>query len=558
MNNEIRELKLKEDAEIQRILMLLTQMIMPIIENIKIGIENITALDFAFAKGKYAINLNAVAPKFNKTHCKFLKARHPLISPDVVVPIDIWFGNETKSLIITGPNTGGKTVTLKTCGLLCLMAQAGLHVPASEESEFKIFENIYTDIGDEQSIEQSLSTFSSHMTNLVSILNKVTLNDLVLIDEIGSGTDPIEGAAIAMAIIEHLYNVSCLTIATTHYSELKTYAIQTEGVENASCEFDVEELKPTYKLLIGVPGRSNAFAISKKLGIKDSILDRANEFLTEENINFENILTSMEEDRVKAASERELSKKLLKDAEIVKQQIELEKTKLDKQKNEIISKAREKARDLLLNTQEEANDIIRELTNIKKQKSKDAGKKAEEERAKIKKSLADIQTDLMTPGTAPIKNPLSKDDIKIGATVYIPSYEQEATICKLPDKNDEVLVQSGIVKLKIHISNLEKIENKKNSKASNVKVSTIKKAKDLSTEIKLIGMTVDEALPTLEKYVDDAYLANVGTVRIVHGKGSGILRKAVQEYLKSNPHVKSYRNGMYGEGDLGVTIAELN
>ncbi len=559
LNNDIKELKLKEQLEVQRILALLTQMVVPIVEIIKIGILNISYIDFAFAKGKYAIAINAFAPIFNDEECNFKNARHPLIAEDKVVPINIWFGKDFKSLIITGPNTGGKTVTLKTCGLLCLMAQSGLFVPVDDGSKFLLFENIYTDIGDEQSIEQSLSTFSAHMTNLVSIINNVTKNDLVLIDEIGSGTDPVEGAAIAMSILEYLYNSNCISIATTHYSELKTFAIQTPGIENASCEFDVETLRPTYKLLIGVPGKSNAFAISKKLGLKEDILNRANEFLSEEDIKFEDVLSSMEQDRIKAREEREQSKKILSDAEKVKAQIEKEKEKIDKQKTEIITKAREKARDLLLDAQDEANDIIKELTSIKNKNPKDAGKKAEEERAKLKKSLSSIQSELLEPSKEIVNNPIKKEEIILGMNVYIPSLDQEATICKLPDKNDNVMVQSGIVKLKIHLSQLEKTKEdlNKNNKNSIKASNNFNKSKDISTEIKLLGMTVDEAIPVLEKYLDDAYLSNVASVRVVHGKGTGALRKAVQEYLKKNPHVKSYRAGMFGEGDIGVTIVEL-
>ena len=558
LNNEIRELKLKEQLEIQRILALLTQMIVPIVELIKVSIDNIAKIDFAFAKGKYSLSMNAFPPIFVDGYCNFKNARHPLIDKDKVVPINIWFGKDFKSLIITGPNTGGKTVTLKTCGLLCLMAQSGLHVPADEKSEFSIFENIYTDIGDEQSIEQSLSTFSAHMTNLVNILNNVTDNDLVLIDEIGSGTDPVEGAAIAMSVLEFLYKKSCLTIATTHYSELKTFAIQTPGIENASCEFDIETLRPTYKLLIGVPGKSNAFAISKKLGLKEEILKRASDFLTDENIKFEDVLTSMEQDRRKALEEREISKRMLSDAEKVKEQIDKEKAKIDKQKSEIINKAREKARDILLETQEEANDIIKELTKLKNSNSKNTGKKAEEERSKIKKSLSDIQDDLLKPSTIEVKNALKKEEASIGMNVYIPSLDQEATICTLPDKNNDIMVQSGIIKLKIHISQVEKILPKEDKNKQTLKfANSFNKSKDISTEIKLLGMTVDEALPILEKYLDDAYLSNMASVRVVHGKGTGALRKAVQEYLKKNPHVKSYRAGMFGEGDIGVTIVEL-
>ena len=565
LNNEIRELSIKETQEIERILSILTQMILPITDSIHHGTEQIGSIDFAFAKAKYSLSLNAFppimhAPSENTSsdyNCYLKKARHPLISANTVVPIDIWFGKDFNSLIITGPNTGGKTVTLKTVGLLAIMAQSGLHIPTAEGSELTVFENIYTDIGDEQSIEQSLSTFSAHMKNLVFILDNVTHRDLVLIDEIGSGTDPVEGAAIAMSILEYLHNKNCLTIATTHYSELKTFAIQTAGIENASCEFDVETLRPTYKLLIGIPGKSNAFAISKKLGLKESILKRANEFLTEENIQFEDVLSDMEHDRRKAQEERELSKKLLEEASQTHKVVTSEKEKLEKQKNEILAKAKQQARDLLLEAEEEANEIIKELTNIKKSDSNNANKKAEEERMKLKKSIANIQKDLILP-TNDQGTKINPKDIILGMSVYIPSLEQEATICKLPDKNDNVVVQSGIVKLTIHISQITPLKNNsQEKKKKTLTTSHISKTKEISSEIKLIGMTVEEAISSLEKYLDDAYLSSVPLVRVVHGKGTGALRKGIHNYLKRNPHVKDFRLGVYGEGDSGVTIVEL-
>ena len=590
LNNDIRELKIKEEQEVERILALLTQMVTPISESLSYGLKQIGAIDFAFAKGKYSLAINAFPPKFNTNsqnhlnttntgevnknttnifkfnnkatsstkYCNLKKARHPLIDPDKVVPIDIWFGKDYNSLIITGPNTGGKTVTLKTVGLLALMAQAGLHIPANEGSELPIFKNIYTDIGDEQSIEQSLSTFSAHMTNLVSIINKITSEDLVLIDEIGSGTDPVEGAAIAMSILEYLHKVDCVTIATTHYSELKTFAIQTPGIENASCEFDVETLRPTYKLLIGIPGKSNAFAISKKLGLNENILNRANEFLSEENIKFEDVLSDMEHDRRKAQEERELSQKLLKEATQTREKIEEEKTKFEKQKSEILTKAKQQARDLLIDAEEEAKDIIRELTNIKKSNKENANKQAEEKRLALKKSISEIQKDLALPSTSS-ESKFKPEEIINGMTVYIPSLDQEATICKIPDKKGNVVVQSGIVKLNIHMSQIEPIKKPVKAPTSKVTINSMikSKAKDITTEVKLLGMTVDEALPTLEKYLDDAYLSGVGVVRVVHGKGTGALRKGVHDFLKKNPHVRTFRLGVYGEGDSGITIVEM-
>ncbi len=558
MNNDIKELHIKEQLEIERILALLTQMISPIVDSLVTTVDEIGNIDFVFAKAKYSINTNSFEPIIHDNgYCNFKKARHPLIASDIVVPIDVWFGKDFNSLIITGPNTGGKTVTLKTIGLLCIMAQSGLHIPANESTELCVFENIYTDIGDEQSIEQSLSTFSAHMTNIVNILNNVTENDLVLIDELGSGTDPIEGAALAMAILEHLYSVNCKTIATTHYTELKTFAMQTNGIENASCEFDVETLKPTYKLLIGIPGKSNAFAISQKLGLDKKIIARANEFLTEENIRFEDVLSDMEHNRRKAQEERELSQKLLNEANKTKEQITDEKEKLEKKKSEILSNAKQKARDILLDAENEANEIIKELTKLKKSNSANANKQAEEKRNELKKSISEIQKDLILPNTENIK-PILPSDIQLGMKVNIPSLNQEATIISKPDKKQNVIVQSGLVKLTIHISQLElpkKTENKAKIKTATQRISS--KSQNISTEIKLLGMTVDEAIDALDKYLDSAYLSSVSIVRVVHGKGTGTLRKGIHEYLKTHPHVKSYRLGVYGEGDTGVTIVEL-
>lgn len=557
-NNEIRELKNKEKIEIERILSLLTQMLFPITIQLESSLENIGIIDFIFSKAKYALAINAFRPNINKTNYINLKnARHPLIDNNRVVAIDIWLGKKFNTLIITGPNTGGKTVTLKTVGLLTLMAQAGLHIPASESSEVAIFENVYTDIGDEQSIEQSLSTFSAHMTNIVNILKEVNDNSLVLLDELGSGTDPVEGAALAMSILDHLHSIRCLTIATTHYSELKSYAIKTDGVENASCEFDVETLSPTYRLLIGLPGKSNAFAISKRLGLNRSILEKANSYLSAENIKFEDVLSDMEFDRRKAKEERELSKQMLSEATDIKNKIDDEQRKLESKKGEILFKAKKEARDILLEAEEQANEIIKELTLLKKEKSKnDRNKKAEENRSKLKKSISEIQKDLVIPDKE-IQNQLRPEEIMVGSTLYIPSLDQDATVLAKPDKKGNVYVQSGIVKLTIHISKLEKTEKEKKAQKIIVNSRVKSKSQTISSEINLLGNTVDEAVNTLDKYLDDAYLAGIAEVRIVHGKGSGALRAGVHQYLKNHPHVKSYRLGIFGEGDTGVTIVEI-
>lgn len=550
INNEIKELKIKEQLEIERILSLLTQMVDPIAETILYSTYSLANVDFAFAKARLSLEMNAFEPVLNDTSFVNLKsARHPLINSDVVVPIDIWIGKEYKTLVITGPNTGGKTVTLKTVGLLALMAQSGLHIPAKESSEMTVFSNIYADIGDEQSIEQSLSTFSSHMKNVINITNNVTEKDLVLVDELGSGTDPVEGAAIAMSVLEYLKKAEAVTIATTHYSELKSYAMQTEGVENASCEFDVETLMPTYKLLIGVPGRSNAFAISKKLGLSDEILDKANNFLTADTIRFEEILGDMERDRRKAKEQKEASDKLLSDAKIKKEKAESEIKQIEERKDEILKKAKQEARDLLIEAESEANEIIKELTNLKKQKNKNINAVAQEAREKLKGSISKMQKDLIKPKQV-TTNAIDPKEIVEGMKVYIPSLDSEATILSLPDKKGKVMIQAGIMKLEVHVSGIEKIKGGKNEKPNVTVTSMVKsKAREINTEIKLLGMTVEEASNALDKYLDDAYLAGIKVVRVVHGKGSGLLRKGVQEYLRTNPHVDNFRLGMYGEGD---------
>lgn len=558
-NNEIQALKNEEKLEIERILSLLTQMISPLTMQLETTISNIGKIDFVFAKARYGLSINGYMPKLNENNKIFLKnARHPLIDSSKVVPIDVWVGEDYNTLVITGPNTGGKTVTLKTIGLLTIMAQCGLLIPASENSEIAVFENIYTDIGDEQSIEQSLSTFSAHMTNIVSILSKVNNKNLVLLDELGSGTDPIEGAALAMSILDYLHSINCITIATTHYSELKTYAINTEGVENASCEFNVESLQPTYRLLIGLPGKSNAFAISKRLGLSDSILEKANSYISSENIRFEDVISSMEEDIRSAREERELSKKMLLEATDAKKKIEDETKKLEEKKDSILIKAKEQARDILLDAQQEANEIIKDLTLLKSQKEKDdRNKRAEESRNKLKKSISEIQKGLILPNKT-VKKPLKSEEIIQGDKYYIPSLDQEVIVVSKVDKKGNVVVQSGIVKLTTHISQLEKMNNNKKDAKVSVNSYVKSKAQIISPEINLIGKTVDEAVEILDKYLDDAYLSGVGQVRIVHGKGSGALRAGVQKYLKNNVHVKSYRLGTYGEGDAGVTIVDIN
>lgn len=559
INNEIKELYIKEQAEIERILALLTQMVSPLTNELKESTINLGKIDFAFSKAKLSFDLNAFEPLLNDHgYINLKKARHPLIDAKKIVPIDVWLGDKFNSLVITGPNTGGKTVTLKTVGLLTLMAQSGLHIPAMESSEVAVFDNIYSDIGDEQSIEQSLSTFSSHMTNLVNITNNITNKDLVLVDELDSGTDPIEGSALARAILTYFHDIDCRTIATTHYSELKTFAMQTPGIENASCEFDFEKLAPTYHLLIGIPGRSNAFLISQKLGLSQKILDDAGSYINEENVKFEDILSNIEHDKKKAKEQRELTDKMLSEAKSIKESATKMQTDIESRKTEILNKAKTEARDILIDAEEEANKIIKELIEIKETSSKDQYKKAEENRQKIKASISSLQKDLLVPKVSDVINALKEKDIKKGMLVYVPALEQDASVITLPDKYGNLIVQAGILKLNTHISNIEK------SKTNDVKIKpktqgTRKTNTSLNaiSEINLLGKTVDEATSALDKFLDDAYLAGLHEVRVVHGKGTGALRAGVQQYLKTHPLVKSYRIGMYGEGDSGVTIVEL-
>ncbi len=553
-NNKIHELYIVEKIEIEKILTELSQKITEITDELNYLTKSLSKLDFYFAKAKFAIDINGFMPKLNENGYINLKsARHPLIDKNKVVPIDIFLGKDFKTLIITGPNTGGKTVTLKTIGLLTLMTYSGLFIPCLESSEIAVFDKVFVDIGDEQSIEQSLSTFSSHMTNIIKITKNVNSNSLVLVDELGSGTDPIEGSALAISTLEYLYKKGACTVASTHYSELKTYALTTKGVKNASCEFNVETLNPTYKLIIGLPGKSNAFAISQKLGLAKEILDNAKNFITQEQQNFEDVISELQKDKQKIAFEKAESERQLKEISELKKELSESKEKLEIYKNKIIENARAEATDILLSAEETAKESIREIKEAKKSKELDVAKKLDNARSKIKKQLSETYK----------KSTIEEDnykpfDIIIGMTVYIPSFGQEASILSMPDKDGNVFIQAGIMKSKINIKKLRPVKEEKTT-VNNVKISVSSaiKAKEISTEISLRHMHVEEALYELDKYINDALIANLTTIRIVHGKGEGILRKAVSEYLKNSPHVKSYRLGNYGEGDLGVTIAEL-
>ena len=553
-NNKIHELYIQEKIEIEKILTELSLKITEISTELNYLVKCLAKLDFYFAKAKFAIDMNGFMPKLNQNGYVNLKsAKHPLIEKDKVVPIDVYLGKDFKTLIITGPNTGGKTVTLKTIGLLTLMTYSGLFIPCLESSEIAVFDKVFVDIGDEQSIEQSLSTFSSHMTNIIKITRNVNANSLVLVDELGSGTDPIEGSALAIATLEYLYKKGACTVASTHYSELKTYALTTKGVKNASCEFNVETLNPTYKLIIGLPGKSNAFAISEKLGLTKEILDNAKNFITNEQQNFEDVISELQKDKQKIAYEKEESARQLKEITELKKELAQSKEKLEIYKTKIIENARAEATDILLSAEETAKESIREIKEAKKAKDLDVAKKLDNARSKIKKQLS--KTYKTSTSDEDNYKPF---DIIVGMTVYIPSFDQEASVLSLPDKDGNVFIQAGIMKSKINVRKLKPVKTEKTT-VNNIKISVSSaiKAREISTEISLRHMHVEEALYELDKYINDALIANLTTIRIVHGKGEGILRKAVHEYLKNNPHVKSYRLGNYGEGDLGVTIAEL-
>lgn len=559
-NNNIRELKIKEQAEIERILQELTQDVGGIVVALKSNVSLLGKLDFIFAKSRLSLDYNCVCPELNDEHKILIKkGRHPLLDKKAVVPTDFWIGEDFSTLVVTGPNTGGKTVTLKTVGLFALMTQAGLHIPANDGTRMSIFKKVYADIGDEQSIEQSLSTFSSHMKNIVEILNGVDKDSLVLFDELGAGTDPTEGAALAMSILEYLRNRGSTTVATTHYSQLKVYAVTTEFVENACCEFNVETLRPTYKLLIGVPGKSNAFAISKRLGLLDDIIERAKEFLTKDDIKFEDMLMSIEKNLSQSESEKMRAESYRLEAQKLKKELEQQKKRLDENKDKFMQEAKAEARKILVEARREAEEVILEMRRLEQEvHNTQRHKEAEGIRLKLKRKVDSIEDALASPLIP--KNTLIKppENLKPGDSVMIVNLNQKGTIIAPPDKDGEAIVQAGIMKINIHISNLRLVDEQKSviNKSGIGKIAT-SKAKSITTEIDLRGCNLEEAIESVDKYLDDASISGLGEVSIIHGKGTGALRSGIQKYLKSNSRVKSFRLGKYGEGESGVTIVEL-
>ncbi len=559
LNNKIRDLENKEREEIDRILKMLTGIITENVDVIKTNLELLTELDVIFARGKLSIDMQAAEPIYNDNlYLNLKRARHPLIKKEDVVPIDVYLGKDFSTLIITGPNTGGKTVTLKTVGLFALMGQSGLHIPAFDYSELCIFDDVFADIGDEQSIEQSLSTFSSHMKNIVSILENVTFKSLALFDELGAGTDPIEGAALAMAILRKLGDRRIRTVATTHYSELKNYALTQERVENASCEFDIATLRPTYRLLIGVPGKSNAFLISKKLGLRDDVIDMARESIKEENINMEEVLSKLEQERRTIEDERRNTENLRISAEKLKNELEASKEKMIAQREKLIREAKEEALEIYNKAKAEIEDIIKEARQAKGEiELQNIKKKATTSSKNIQSEITKNFLDNKKVNTNPIK------DLKEGETVYVSTFDQKGTVVTLPDSKEELYVQIGIMKVKANLQNVFRVDDhskekivKKFDKMNSVIIKQ-EKVTSVVPEINLIGKYVEDALYELDKFLDDMSISNVEKVRVVHGKGTGALRRAVQDYLKSDHRVGEYRLGSYGEGDLGVTIVEM-
>jgi DNA mismatch repair protein MutS2 len=562
LNNELRELELKEEQEIEVILSTLSSLVASETETISDDLELLTRLDVIFAKAQLSRSYNGSEPKFNTSGwIRIKKGRHPLLDKKKVVPIDIHLGRDFQLLIITGPNTGGKTVSLKTVGLFTLMGQAGLHIPAFDGSELSIFEEVFADIGDEQSIEQSLSTFSSHMTNIVSILGKATNRSLVLFDELGAGTDPTEGAALAIAILSNLHRRGARIMATTHYSELKVFALSTPGVENGCCEFSVETLRPTYRLLIGVPGKSNAFAISSKLGLSDEIIEEAKTHLTEQDESFEDLITDLENSRVTIEKEREEIDRYKQEIQTLKKRLEQKQDKLENSREAILRKANEEARAILQDAKDYADTTMRNFNKFGK--ANVSAREMEQERDRLRKKLSGVEKNLAIKTEKKPKKEVKAKDLKIGDAVKVLSLNLKGTVSTLPNDKGNLYVQMGILRSQVNIKDLERIDepditgpgvSKGAGGSGKIKMA---KSASVSMELNLLGKTVDEAVAELDKYLDDAYLAHMPSVRIVHGKGTGALRKGVHNYLRRNKHVKSFRLGEFGEGDAGVTIVEF-
>ncbi len=566
-NNEIRDLRAKEQAEIERILAALSAEVSEYQGEIEADYAALCELDFIFCKGKLSVDMGASEPALNdKGYVYLKKARHPLIARRSVVANDIYLGGDFDTLVITGPNTGGKTVTLKTLGLFCLMAAAGLHIPANDNSSVAVFDSIWADIGDEQSIEQSLSTFSSHMKNIVNIVNKAGKNSLVLFDELGAGTDPVEGAALAVSVLEFLRLAGANTAATTHYSELKLYALSTPGVCNASCEFDVGTLQPTYKLLIGVPGKSNAFAISQRLGLDERIIERARSLMSEDNVRFEDLITDLHESKRVAEDEARKAQRLRREADELKEKIEEQKQTLEQRRQKLLDEARREAKRIILDAKDESAKVIKELNELKKSvQSENFGKTIEEARSKLRAKESGI--DESFSGTIKPKTQQNAPKaVKKGDKVEIVSLGQIGEVIKPQDADGNVSVQAGLLKINVKLSDLRLVtklpkeaqtKERKRMEQQSSFVGYVSRKAGVKTEVDLRGMTLEEALLDADRFLDDAYMAGLNQVSIIHGKGTGVLRAGISDLLKRHRLVKSYRLGRYGEGETGVTIVEL-
>lgn len=559
MTNEITELKGKEKEEIERILYELSAFVSEFAEQILANFNTVYELDFIFCKARLSLSQNAAEPELNDQGVIRIKSgRHPLLDKTRVVPIDISLGDVYDTLIITGPNTGGKTVSLKTLGLFTLMAQSGLHISAASGSTMAVFDNVFADIGDEQSIEQNLSTFSSHIVNLVGILNEVTQNSLVLADELGAGTDPTEGAALAVSIIEYLRNFGAHIAATTHYSELKMYALSTQGVENASCEFDVATLSPTYRLMIGVPGKSNAFAISKRLGLSETVIENAKKRITDDNIKLEDVIAGLEESRKRAEEDRHLAENASRDARIFKENMRRELDRLEEKKAKLMQQARADAMAIVESAKKQSQEALREFRELK---NTTAYREAMEKAEKAKDALR-RESEKITQGAGkdrPRVKTLKK--VKLGETVHIVSLDTDASVLTLPDKKGALFVQAGIMKIKTNLSDLtsgkEQVQDKKMQGKTISATFKASKQAGASMEKDVRGLTLDEAILEVDKFLDDCYLSSLHEVTIIHGKGTGVLRAGIGEFLRRHPCVDSYRAGRYGEGETGVTVVTL-
>lgn len=560
LNNELKELSIKEQDEIAVILATLSAKAGEYIPAIETDYQILTELDFIFAKAAYALEYNGITPHFNTERIiRILKGRHPLLDAKKVVPIDISLGSDFDQLVITGPNTGGKTVSLKTVGLLTLMGQAGLPIPSGDRSELAVFDDIFADIGDEQSIEQNLSTFSSHMTNIIHILKEANEHSLVLFDELCAGTDPTEGAALAVSILSYFHSRGIRTMATTHYSEIKIYALTTSGIENACCEFDVETLSPTYRLLIGIPGKSNAFAISKKLGLSDTLIEDARTRISSNEQNFEDLLSDLEASRITIEKEQAEINRYKSEIAALKQQLKNKQEKLDESRDAILRKAKEEANQILQEAKDTADEAIRNFN--KYGTTRPSIQEMEKQRTNIREKMAANEKKSSKEKDTAIYNPKVPKKLRIGDSVKVLSMNLTGTVHSLPNAKGDLFVQMGILRSQVNIKDLVLIEDaapgsKKYAKTGAGKLKMSKSA-SVSTEINLIGKTVDEAIALLDKYLDDAYLAHLPSVRIVHGKGTGALRSAVQSHLKRQSYIKSFHLGEFGEGDAGVTIAEF-